>query len=128
MATGDHEYTAFEPLVTALEEMGRAEEAQVMMLADHGYHDQALQLLEERSTGLLEESAHWVPSNRWWLMGASGRCCDAIAEIEATPELEPEERGPTLVWLLARDGRLDTKPSTCFAPAPESMPRSWPGC
>ncbi|KPL30448.1 hypothetical protein JI76_36350 [Streptomyces anulatus] len=100
----------------------------MMMLADHGYHDQALQLLEERSTGLLEESAHWVPSNRWWLMGASGRCCDAIAEIEATPELEPEERGPTLVWLLARDGRLDTKPSTCFAPAPESMPRSWPGC
>ncbi|KPL30447.1 hypothetical protein JI76_36345 [Streptomyces anulatus] len=31
MATGDHEYTAFEPLVTALEEMGRAEEAETLL-------------------------------------------------------------------------------------------------
>lgn len=159
MATGDHEYAAFEPLVTAWEEMGRAEEAEtllrdyvaatncpgnyevllmellvrqgrlddaveavrptfedrwngllqstVMMLAEHGCHDQALQLLEERSAEFLEESAHWVPSSRWWLMGESGRCRDAIAEIEATPELEPEERGPTLAWLLAQDGSLD---------------------
>ncbi|MGW4250944.1 tetratricopeptide repeat protein [Streptomyces californicus] len=159
MATGDHEYAAVEPLVTALEETGRAEEAEtllrdhvaatdcpreyeallmellvrqgrlddaveavrptfedrwngllqstVVVLAEHGRHDQALCLLEERSAEFLEESAHWVPSTRWWLMGESGRSRDAIAEIEATPELEPEERDTTLAWLLAQDGRLD---------------------
>ncbi|MFF2173154.1 tetratricopeptide repeat protein [[Kitasatospora] papulosa] len=159
MATADQEDAAFEPLVTALENAGRAEEAEallrdyiaathcpanyqvllmellvrqgrlddaveavsptfedpwngllesaVLMLAERGRHEQALGLLEERSPEFLEESAHWVPSNRWWLMAESGRCRDAIAEIETAPELEPEERDPVLAWLLAQDGRLD---------------------
>ncbi|WP_179890371.1 tetratricopeptide repeat protein [Streptomyces sp. st140] len=159
MALGDHEYTAFRPLVTALEEAGRPEEAEsllreyipttncpgnyqnllmellvrqgrlddaveaarptfedrwdgllqaaVLMLAEHGRHAQALQLLEERSPEFLEESAHWVPSSRWWLMGESGRCREAIAEIASALDLESDERDTTVAWLLAQDGRLD---------------------
>ncbi|MEV6393415.1 hypothetical protein AB0M39_01265 [Streptomyces sp. NPDC051907] len=159
MAVGDHAYAAFPPLVKALEQAGRAYEAEtllreyilavdwpgnyqcllmellarqgriddaveavrptfddhwngllqaaVMLLAEHGRHDRALQLLEERSPEFLEECGHWVPSNRWWLMGESGRSRDAIAEIEAAPELEPDERDATIAWLLAQDGRLD---------------------
>ncbi|WP_329030553.1 MULTISPECIES: hypothetical protein [unclassified Streptomyces] len=159
MATGDHEYAAFSPLVTALEEAGQPEEAEnllrdyitttespgnyqtllmellvrqgrlddaveavrptfedrwdsllqsaVLVLAEHGCHAQALQLLAERSPEFLEWNADWVPSNRWWLMGESGRCTEAIAEIEATPDLEPEERDATIAWLLAQDGRPD---------------------
>ncbi|WP_431789220.1 tetratricopeptide repeat protein [Streptomyces sp. G9] len=159
MATGDHEPAAFRPLVTALEEAGRPEEAEallrdyitttncpgnyqsllmellirqgrlddaveavrptfgepgdgllqaaVLVLAEHGRYTQALQLLEERSPEFLEEGAHWVPSNRWWLMGESGRCREAIAEIEAAPDLEPGERDATIASLLAQDGRLD---------------------
>ncbi|WP_160159805.1 hypothetical protein [Streptomyces sp. WAC05374] len=80
-------------------------QAAVTVLAEHGRHEQALRLLEERSPEFLEESAHWIPSNRWSLMGESGRCREAIAEIEATPGLEPEERDATLAWLLAQDGR-----------------------
>ncbi|MGW0856802.1 tetratricopeptide repeat protein [Streptomyces sp. NPDC002690] len=78
-----------------------------LMLAEHGLHDRALELLEERTPEFLAESAHWVPSTRWWLMGESGRCAEAIAEVEAASGLEPGERDTTVAQLLVRDGRAD---------------------
>ncbi|MEU3657283.1 hypothetical protein AB0E67_31730 [Streptomyces sp. NPDC032161] len=79
----------------------------VLMLAENGLHERALRLLDERSPEFLEESLDWVPSNRWLLMGESGRCREAIAEVEAMPGLEPDERDTTIAWLLAQDGRVD---------------------
>jgi tetratricopeptide (TPR) repeat protein len=79
----------------------------VLVLADNGLHERALRLLEERSPEFLEDNLDWIPSNRWWLMGESGRCREAMAEIEATPELRADERDTTIAWLLAQDGRTD---------------------
>ncbi|MFE1896953.1 hypothetical protein [Streptomyces yangpuensis] len=78
----------------------------VLMLADMGLHERALRLLDECTPEFLDET-HWVPSNRWWLMGETGRCREAIAEIEATPDLDAEERDSTIASLLAQDGRPD---------------------
>ncbi|MET9607281.1 hypothetical protein ABZZ17_19725 [Streptomyces sp. NPDC006512] len=78
----------------------------VLMLVDHGLHERALRLLDECSPEFLEET-HWVPSNRWWLMGETGRCREAIAEVEAMPDLDADERDSTIASLLAQDGRLD---------------------
>ncbi|MFD6423741.1 hypothetical protein [Streptomyces sp. NPDC060198] len=80
----------------------------VLMLAEHGLHDRALELLDERSPEFLAESAHWVPSTRWWLMGESGRCAEAIVEVEAAASgLEPGERDTTVARLLVQGGRED---------------------
>ncbi|MGW7140285.1 tetratricopeptide repeat protein [Streptomyces xanthophaeus] len=79
----------------------------VLMLAENGLHERALRLLDERSPEFLEEALHWVPSNRWWLMGESGRCREAIAEVEAMPGLDAFERDTTIASLLAQDGRPD---------------------
>lgn len=78
----------------------------VRMLSDAGLHERALRLLDECSPEFLEET-HWVPSNRWLLMGETGRCREAIAEVEATPDLDTEERDVTVASLLAQDGRPD---------------------
>ncbi|GLX37600.1 hypothetical protein Sros01_36730 [Streptomyces roseochromogenus] len=78
----------------------------VLMLADNGLHERALRLLDECSPEYLDET-HWVPSNRWWLMGETGRCREAIAEIEAMPDLDADERDITIASLLAQDGRPD---------------------
>lgn len=79
----------------------------VLMLAENGLHERALRLLEEpRDPEFVEESQGWVPSNRWWLMGESGRSRQAIEEIAAATDLEPEERDTTVALLLARDGRV----------------------
>ncbi|MGV9269512.1 hypothetical protein ACWDRR_33165 [Kitasatospora sp. NPDC003701] len=48
-----------------------------------------------------------MSSNRWWLMGESGRCREAIAEVEALPPQEVDDRELTIAWLLAQDGRLE---------------------
>ncbi|MFF0746777.1 hypothetical protein ACFYVL_40980 [Streptomyces sp. NPDC004111] len=79
----------------------------VLLLAENGLHDRALQLLDECSAEYVAERGDWVPSNRWWLMGELGRCREAITEIEATPELDAEERACTIAGLMAKDGRLD---------------------
>ncbi|WP_285541679.1 hypothetical protein [Streptomyces lavendulae] len=76
------------------------------MLADNGLHERALRLLDECSPEYLDET-HWVPSNRWWLMEETGRCREAIAEIEAMPDLDADERDITIASLLAQDGRPD---------------------
>ncbi|MFE2296489.1 hypothetical protein [Streptomyces sp. NPDC059452] len=79
----------------------------VLLLAENGLHDRALQLLDECSPEFIAEHGDWIPSNRWWLMGELGRCREAIAEIEATPGLDAEERACTIAGLMAQDSRLD---------------------
>ncbi|MFD3517440.1 hypothetical protein [Streptomyces sp. NPDC058657] len=79
----------------------------VILLAGNGHHARALQLLNECSAQYVAEAGDWVPSNRWWLMGELGRCREAIAEINATPEMDTEERICTVASLMAKDGRLD---------------------
>ncbi|MYV97568.1 hypothetical protein [Streptomyces sp. SID3343] len=157
--TGGHERTALRPLVKALEDAGRAREAEtmlrefddtsnhprfrrsclmellarqqrfdeaveavrstfeereegllysaVLMLAENGLHERALQLLEGCSAEFVEENLHWVPSNRWWLMGETGRCREAIAEVEAVPEQPFVDPATTMAWLLEQDGCED---------------------
>ncbi|MFV5998272.1 hypothetical protein ACNPQM_39385 [Streptomyces sp. NPDC056231] len=78
------------------------------LLADQGLHDKALELTEGRSPEFLAENeASWLRSNRWWLMGESGRAREAIAEIEALPASEVDDREMTIAWLLAQDGRVE---------------------
>ncbi|MFJ7281012.1 hypothetical protein [Kitasatospora sp. NPDC098663] len=77
----------------------------MILLAEKGQHDRALQLTEGRSPEFLaEHEAFWLRSTRWWLMGGSGRARQAIAEIEALPADEVDDREPTIAWLLAQDG------------------------
>ncbi|MFB6963520.1 hypothetical protein ACFCYB_43025 [Streptomyces sp. NPDC056309] len=83
-------------------------QATMILLADQGQHDKALELTEGRSPDFLAENeAFWLRSNRWWLMGESGRAQEAIAEIEALPASEVDDRELTIAWLLAQDGRLE---------------------
>ncbi|MFE4361299.1 tetratricopeptide repeat protein [Kitasatospora sp. NPDC056800] len=160
LATGRERYVAARPYVTALENLGRAAEAEVylrgliaarhpgwyenplmellirqgrfddavkavehtfddlydgnllqatmVLLAEQGRHDQALELTEGRSPEFLAENdAFWLRSNRWWLMGEAGRAGEAIAEVEALPADEVDDREQTIAWLLARDGRIE---------------------
>lgn len=78
----------------------------VRMLAENGLQERALRLLDECSQDFLEET-YWVPSTRWWLMGETGRCREAIAEVAADPDLYADERDITIASLLAQDGRSD---------------------
>ncbi|MFD9124307.1 hypothetical protein [Kitasatospora sp. NPDC059571] len=83
----------------------------MLVLAEHGHHARALALTEGRSAEFIEESEHWLPSNRWWLMGETGQCREAIAEVEAMTDIEPpsprdvDDRNATIGRLLAKDGR-----------------------
>ncbi|MFV5998416.1 hypothetical protein ACNPQM_40200, partial [Streptomyces sp. NPDC056231] len=80
----------------------------LILLADQGQHGKAIGLTEGRSPEFLAENeAFWLRSNRWWLMGEAGRAREAIAEIEALPVDEVEDREVTIAWLLAQDGRVD---------------------
>ncbi|WP_280478920.1 tetratricopeptide repeat protein [Nocardia asiatica] len=80
----------------------------MILLAEQGHHDKALQLTEGRSPEYLAENeAFWLRPNRWWLMGESGRCEEAIAEVEALPPDEVDDRETTIAWLLAQDGRVE---------------------
>ncbi|MFF2751372.1 hypothetical protein ACFVVA_38285 [Kitasatospora sp. NPDC058048] len=80
----------------------------LILLAEQGQHDRALKLTEGRSPEFLAENdAFWLRSNRWWLMGESGRCREAIAEIDALPPDEVDDRELTIAWLLAQDGQVD---------------------
>ncbi|MGW4697431.1 tetratricopeptide repeat protein [Kitasatospora cineracea] len=85
----------------------------LLLLAEHGLHDRAIALTQERSPEFLaEHEAHWVRSNRWWLMGEAGRAPEALAEIAALPvdgdgeADEVDDRELTVAWLLAQDGRV----------------------
>jgi tetratricopeptide (TPR) repeat protein len=155
-----HRHAAVRPYVTALESLGRAEEAEaylrgliaarqpgwyesmlmellfrqgrfddavkavvhtfddlydgnllqaaMLLLAEQGRYDQALELTEGRSREFLAENeAFWLRPNRWWLMGEAGRAREVIAEIEALPADEVEDREVTIAWLLAQDGRVE---------------------
>ncbi|MBO1416205.1 tetratricopeptide repeat protein [Streptomyces sp. FH025] len=80
----------------------------MLLLAEQGRHDKALELTEGRSPEFLAENeAFWLRSDRWWLMGEAGRAREAIAEIEALPADEVDDRETTIAWLLARDGRVE---------------------
>jgi hypothetical protein len=100
---------AVEAVRPTFEDHGRENLLQpaLLMLAESGHYERALQLLEERSPEFVEENLHWVPSNKWWLIGETGRCAEAIAEVEAASEQTPGERDATIAWLLAQDGRVD---------------------
>ncbi|MFD0279060.1 hypothetical protein ACFVHB_34850 [Kitasatospora sp. NPDC127111] len=80
----------------------------LILLADQGQHGKAIGLTEGRSPEFLAENeASWLRSNRWWLMGESGRAREAITEIEALPADEVDDRELTIAWLLAQDGRVE---------------------
>ncbi len=86
---------------------GNLLQATMILLAEQGHHDKALQLTEGRSPEFLAENeAFWLRSSRWWLMGESGRCQEAIAEMERLPRDEVDNRETTIAWLLAQDGRV----------------------
>ncbi|MFD8756026.1 hypothetical protein ACFV0O_34380 [Kitasatospora sp. NPDC059577] len=77
---------------------GNLLQAAMLLLAAAGHHGKALELAEGRSPEFLAENERfWLRSNRWWLMGESGRCRDAIAEIEALPADEVDDRSPTFL-------------------------------
>ncbi|WP_406260197.1 hypothetical protein OH779_02205 [Actinacidiphila glaucinigra] len=83
-------------------------QATMLLLAEHGHPDKALELTEGRSAAFLEENErYWLRSNRWWLMGEAGRSREALAEIEALPPDEVDDREVTIAWLLARDDRTE---------------------
>ncbi|MER7848376.1 hypothetical protein ABTZ03_31070 [Kitasatospora sp. NPDC096077] len=87
---------------------GNLLQAAMILLAEQGRHDRALEIAAQRSPEYLAENEKfWIRDNRWWLMGESGRCREAIAEVEALPEDEVDDRELTIAWLLAQDGRLD---------------------
>ncbi|MER6303171.1 hypothetical protein ABT247_26925 [Kitasatospora sp. NPDC001539] len=77
------------------------------LLADQGQHDKAIGLTQGRSPEFLAENEDWLRSNRWWLMGESGRAREAIAEIEALSADEVDDRELTIAWLLAQDARVE---------------------
>ncbi|MEV6190575.1 hypothetical protein [Streptomyces albidoflavus] len=80
----------------------------LILLADQGQHDKAIGLTQGRSPEFLAENeAYWLRSNRWWLMGEAGRAREAIAEIEALPTDEVEDREVTIAWLLTQDARVE---------------------
>ncbi|MFB7668895.1 hypothetical protein ACFC1R_34090 [Kitasatospora sp. NPDC056138] len=80
----------------------------LILLADQGQHGKAIGLTEGRSPEFLAENeAYWLRSNRWWLMGESGRAREAIAEVEALPADEVDDRELTIAWLLAQDARVE---------------------
>ncbi|MET8586247.1 hypothetical protein ABZX39_36075 [Streptomyces collinus] len=80
----------------------------LILLAEQGQYDKAIALTEGRSPEFLAENeAYWLRSNRWWLMGEAGRAQEAIAEIEALPASDVDDREETIAWLLAQDGRVE---------------------
>ncbi|MFF7211050.1 hypothetical protein ACFZAU_10985 [Streptomyces sp. NPDC008238] len=87
---------------------GNLLQSTLIVLADRGLHDRAIGLTEGRSPEFLAENDEfWLRSNRWWLMGESGRARAAIAEIQALPADRVEDREQTIAWLLAQDGRVE---------------------
>ncbi|RKE17033.1 hypothetical protein [Streptomyces sp. TLI_171] len=78
----------------------------VLLLAELGHQEWALRLLAERSPEFAAENAHWMPSNRWWLLGELGRGREALAEV-GTADLDPVERACTVVALLTADDRFE---------------------
>ncbi|MFF7602478.1 tetratricopeptide repeat protein [Streptomyces mirabilis] len=83
-------------------------QAAMILLAEQGQHDKAIELTEGRSPEFLAENeAFWLRSNRWWLMGEAGRAREAIEEIEALPAGEVDDRELTIAWLLAQDSRVE---------------------
>jgi tetratricopeptide (TPR) repeat protein len=87
---------------------GNLLQSTLIVLADQGQHDKALELTQGRSPEFLAENeAFWLRSNRWWLMGDAGRAREAIEEIEALPADEVDDRELTIAWLLAQDGRVE---------------------
>ncbi|MDH6227294.1 hypothetical protein [Streptomyces sp. MJP52] len=87
---------------------GNLLQATLIVLADQGLHDRALGLTEGRRPEFLAENDEfWLRSNRWWLMGESGRAREAIEEIQVLPADRVEDRELTIAWLLAQDGRVE---------------------
>ncbi|MGW2826697.1 tetratricopeptide repeat protein [Streptomyces sp. NPDC001443] len=80
----------------------------IILLAEQGRHDKAIEITEGRSPEYLADNeAYWLRSNRWWLMGEAGRAGEAIAQVEALPADEVDDRELTITGLLAQDGRVE---------------------
>jgi Tetratricopeptide repeat. len=112
------------PLIELLYRQGRIEEAVEVGRPTFDYHDaclfesiihllheagrsqDALTLLDERSTEFVEEHLSWFSSNRIWLLGETGRHEEALAYAETLP---PDLYGLTLskAWILEKTGRLE---------------------
>ncbi|MGW0877187.1 tetratricopeptide repeat protein [Streptomyces sp. NPDC002740] len=87
---------------------GNLLQSTLIVLAEQGQHDRAIALTEGRSAEFLAENEDsWLRSNRWWLMGEAGRAREAIAQIEALPAGEVDDRELTIAWLLAQDGCVE---------------------
>ncbi|ARP73819.1 hypothetical protein LK07_33220 [Streptomyces pluripotens] len=87
---------------------GNLLQAALILLAEQGQHGTALGLTEGRSPEFLAENeVFWLRSNRWWLRGESGPAREAIAEVEAVPVGEVDDRELTIAWLLAQDGCVE---------------------
>lgn len=87
---------------------GNLLQSTLIVLAEQGQHDKAVELTEGRSPEFLAENEEfWLRSNRWWLMGEAGRAREAIAQIEALPTDEVDDRELTIAWLLAQDGCVE---------------------
>ncbi|MGX1546111.1 tetratricopeptide repeat protein [Streptomyces adustus] len=87
---------------------GNLLQAAIILLAEQGQHDKAIEITEGRSPEYLADNeAYWLRSNRWWLMGEAGRAREAIAQVEALPADEVDDRELTIAWLLAQDGRVE---------------------
>ncbi|MER7582212.1 hypothetical protein [Kitasatospora sp. NPDC097691] len=102
----DEAVEAARPTFGNLYGCGNLLEPAIRLLFDHGRPEWALELLDGCSEELAREDPAWVRSNRWWLMGECGRAREAVAEIDALPAEDADEReDTTIAFLLERDGR-----------------------
>ncbi|GGT29150.1 hypothetical protein GCM10010254_57230 [Streptomyces chromofuscus] len=107
-----HDACLFEGIIHLLHEAGRL--------------DDALALLDERSSEFVEEHSSWLSSNRIWLLGEAGRHEEALAYAGTLP---PAMYGLTVskVWILEEMGAL-RRLSPCCGRTPNCGRRKWPSC
>jgi tetratricopeptide (TPR) repeat protein len=78
----------------------------IHLLYDAGRIDDALAILDERSTEFVEEHASWFASNRLWLMGEACQYEEALA-YAATLPADQYGLTETTAWLLEKSGRAE---------------------
>ncbi|GAA4830141.1 hypothetical protein GCM10023235_00080 [Kitasatospora terrestris] len=81
-------------------------EGVIHLLQEAGRPEDALALLDERSTEFVEDHFSWLSSNRLWLLGEAGRYDEAL-EYAATLPADEYRLLETKAWLLADSGRVE---------------------
>ncbi|MER6345997.1 tetratricopeptide repeat protein [Streptomyces sp. NPDC001595] len=112
------------PLIELLARQGRLEEAVevgrptfdchdacllegvVHLLYEAGRLDEAVAVLDERSTEFVEEHSSWWALNRLWLLGEAGRYEEALAFAATLPSGEYGV-AETTAWLMGESGRVE---------------------